>query len=135
MRVANWSPQVFDELVEVAYKDLLTASYVVKDETVRRLRGIIGTKKTTGISRPVYKKGAEAGKKYTAREFGQLLKSVRVVEKKEQYGTVMMHYKNIWIMCGNYLAFYAAIIEFSSPFMRPALESKLSEIKQIMGVK
>ncbi len=135
MKVAEWHPEVFDELTKIAYDRLLAASYFLKDVNVRKLRGKIGSRKTTGINRPVYKKGKDAGQQWTARDFGQLLKSLRVVEKREKYGTVLTHYKNIWLMCGNYLAFYADIFEFYTPFMRPALNESIGEIKAIMGVQ
>lgn len=136
MIIANWSPEVFADLKKIAYHRLLEAAYVVKDNTVRRLRGQIGTGKTTGINRAVYQRGLAKGEKWTGREFGRLLKSVRVVEKKEkESGIVLQHYKNIWIMAGNRLAYYADIFEFFKPFMRPALNDSLSEIKSIMGVE
>lgn len=136
MRVENWSPQVFDELKEVAYHRLLEAAYVVKDATVRKLRSQIGTGKTTGISRPIYQRGMAKGEKWTGREFGRLLKSIRVVEKKEkETGKVLFEYKNIRVYAGNFLAYYADIFEFFKPFMRPAFNESLSEVKRIMGAE
>lgn len=136
MRVANWSPEVFDELKNIAYARLLEAAYVVKDANVRRLRGQIGTGKTTGINRAVYQRGVAKGEKWTGREFGRLLKSVRVVEKKEkETGRTLWEYKNIRVYAGNKLAYYADIFEFFKPFMRPAFNESLSEVKRIMGAE
>lgn len=84
MRVASWDPSVLDGFEGIAYDRLLEAAYVVKDKTVQKLRSQIGSKKTTGIDRPVYKRGPYAGQYWTARQFGNLLKSVRVVEKKQR---------------------------------------------------
>ena len=135
MRVANWDPSVLDELKPIAYERLREAAYVVKDAAVQRLRGQIGGGRTTGISRPVYRKGPYAGQRWTAREFGQLLKSVRVTEKKDEEGRIIHGYKNIRIYAGNNLAYYALIFEYSKPFMRPALESSIGEIKSILGAE
>jgi hypothetical protein len=134
MRVSNWDPHVFDEFKGVAYKNLLTAAYVVKDKTVQRLRGVI----KHNISRPVYKKGPYAGQPWTARNAGALLKSVRVVELKEnmgpQRGRLIADFTNIRVYAGNYLAYYADIVEFTTPFMRPAFEASMAEVKEICKV-
>lgn len=136
MRVENWNPNVADqEFANVAMYRLLEAAYVVKDNTVRHLRSQIGKGKTTGINRPMYKSGDYAGKAWTAREFGQMLKSVRVTRKKSKTGKLLMKKRNIRIYAGHYLAFYADIFEYRNPFMRPALVQSLSEIKSIIGVR
>ncbi len=135
MRITNWDPSVFNEFKGVAYDRLLTASYVVKDKTVQRLRGQI----KGNISRPVYKKGPYAGEPWTARHAGSLFNSVRVVQKKEdmgpQQGRLMADFTNIRIYAGNYLAYYADIFEFYTPFMRPAFNESMSEVKAICGAE
>ena len=133
MRVDNWNPSVFNEFKGVAYKNLLTASYVVKDKTVQKLRGQI----KHNLSREVYKKGPYAGEPWTARHSGDLLKSCRVVQKKEdmgQDGSMIADYTSVRVYCGNYFAFYADIFEFTTPFMRPAFNESLSEVKEICEV-
>ena len=134
MRVANWDPHVLDEFKGIAYNDLLTAAYVVKDKTVQLLRGQI----KRNINRPVYKKGPYAGEPWTARHAGELLHSVRVVQKKEdmgrQDGSRIANYTNIRVYAGNYLAYYADIFEFYTPFMRPAFEASMAEVKAICKV-
>lgn len=135
MRVANWNPGALNEFKGVAYDRLLTASYVVKDKTAQRLRGQI----KRNISRAIYKKGPYAGEPWTARHAGEMQKSVRVVQKKEdmgpQEGRKVADFTNIRIYTGNYLAYYADIFEFYTPFMRPAFEASMSEVKQICGVE
>ncbi len=135
MRVSNWNPGAMNEFKGVAYDRLLTASYVVKDKTVQRLRGQI----KHNISRGVYKKGPYAGEPWTARHAGEMLHSVRVVQKKEdmgqQAGRATADFTNIRVYCGNYLAYYADIFEFTTPFMRPAFEASMSEVKSICGVE
>ncbi|MFA6100457.1 MAG: hypothetical protein WC750_06350 [Patescibacteria group bacterium] len=134
MRVEGWDPSALSGFKGVAYKDLLTASYVVKDKTVQKLRGQI----KHNISRGVYKKGPYAGEPWTARNAGQLLASVRVVQKKEdmgqQEGRKVADFTNIRVYAGNDLAYYADIFEFYTPYMRPAFAESESEIKAICGV-
>jgi len=136
MRVESWNPNIADQTFEnVAVSRLLSAAYVVKDATVRKLRSRIGEGKTTGISRPVYKTGKYANQPWTARDFGQLLRSVRVTKKETKTGKALWRKRNVRIYAGNYLAYYADIFEFSKPFMRPALASSLSEVKEIIGAR
>jgi hypothetical protein len=134
MRLENWNPNAFDETFDdVAKERLEEAAELIAGATRQNLRSLIGAGKTTGISRPVYRKGPYAGQPWTAREFGQLLKSVRVTKKQDKWGHEMWRRKNIRVYCGNYLAYYARIFEFSKPFMRPAFYGKLSEVKTIIG--
>lgn len=134
MRVENWNPGVLNEFKGVAYDRLLTAAYAVKDKTAQRLRGQI----RRNISRPVYKKGPYAGEPWTARHAGQLQASVRVVQKKEDIGregSLTADFTNIRVYAGNKMAYYADIFEFYTPFMRPAFEASMSEVKSICGVE
>lgn len=136
MRVENFNPNVADQTFEdVSMARLLDAAYVLKDNTARHLRGQIGRGKTTGINRPVYKSGDYAGKAWTAREFGQMLKSVRVTRKTSKTGKPLSKRRNIRVYCGHYLAFYADIFEYRNPFMRPALTQSVPNIKTIIGAK
>ena len=148
MRVANWNPGALNEFKGVAYDRLLTASYVVKDKTVQKLRGKI----RFAINRPIYRKGPYAGEPWTARHAGELLHSVRVVQEKEvmemmseaaRYSSMGLSLRadsltadfvNVRVYAGNYLAYYADIFEFSEPFMRPAFNESMSEVKAICGV-
>ena len=134
MRVANWNPNLFNEFKGIAYANLLTAAYVVKDKTAQRLRGQI----KHNINRPVYKKGPYAGEPWTARHSGELLRSVRIVQKREdmgpQQGRLIADFTNIRVYAGNYLAYYADIFEFYTPFMRPAFNESMAEVKEICKV-
>jgi hypothetical protein len=135
MRIANWDPNVLNGFKGVAYDRLLTASYVVKDKTVQKLRGQI----KSNINRPVYKTGPYAGEPWTARQSGQLLKSARVVEKNEfknqDFSKISADFANIRVYAGNYLAYYADIFEFYTPFMRPAFNESMTEVKSICGAE
>jgi hypothetical protein len=136
MRVEYWDPEAgYKDFSHISHERLLTAAYVIKDATVRHLRSQIGKGKTTGINRPVYLTGDYAGQPWTAREFGQMLKSVRVVEKEESGVEVVKLADNVRVYAGHFLAFYANIFEYYEPFMRPAMEETLNEVKQILGVE
>jgi len=135
MYVEYWKPEAaYRDFSDVSEKRVLNAANVIKNAVRRHLQSQIGTGETTGISRPAYKTGRYAGQPWTARNFGELLKSVRVTQKKE-IGTLVWSKQNVRIYCGNFSAYYASIFEFDKPFMRPAVEETLAEVKEIMGVK
>ena len=136
MRVEYWNPNTMDETFEnVAIERLVEASEVIAKNARIKLRQNIGQGWTTGISRPVYKTGPYAGKEWTAREFGQLLKSIRVTRKKSKSGRAFSRMRNVRVYAGHYLAYYADIFEFYRPFMRPAVAQSISEVKSIVGAK
>lgn len=130
MKVENWNPNVMDETFEnVAIERLVEAAGVVRDSAKQKCP--VGT-----ISRPIYKTGRYAGQKWTARDAGQLKKSIRVVQKKSKSGKPLTKKKNVRVYSGNYLAYYAKIVEFNQrAFMRPALNGSISEIKSIIGTR
>ena len=78
-------------------------------------------------SRPMYKTGRYAGQSWTKRDAGALKKSIRAVMKKGK--------NDVWIIAGNFNVYYARIVEFYTPFMRPALESSRAAAKRILGAK
>lgn len=136
MRVEYWNPNAFDETFEnVAMERLVEAANVIKLQARINLRQQIGKGKTTGISRPVYKKGHNANVAWTARNFGELIRSIRVVRKKTEAGRAFSKKRNVRVYAGHYLAYYADIFEFYRPFMKTALIQSLSEVKSIIGVK
>lgn len=126
MRVANWHPEKYDgEIINASMERLRKAAEVIADKA--RANCPVGT-----VSRPIYKKGPYAGQPWTARDAGALKKTIRVVEKKGQ-GTTIAEGKNIRVYAGNYLIFYAAIVEYAGKaFMRPALNASKAEIKSIL---
>ena len=136
MRVEYWNAEAaYKDFSNVSKERVLKAANVVKNAVKRHLRRQIGTGKTTGISRPVYKTGKYHDQPWTARNFGELMKSIRITEKKETYGKEVWRVQNVRVYAGNYLAYYASIFEFDKPFMRPAVEETLAEVKRIMGAK
>jgi len=136
MRVEYWDNEAgYRDFSNVSKERVLKAANVIKRAVKRHLRSQIGTGTTTGISRPMYKTGKYHDQPWTARNFGELMDSVRITKKKEIYGKKLFDVENTRIYVGNYLAYYASIFEFDKPFMRPAVEETLAEIKSIMGVK
>jgi hypothetical protein len=136
MRVEYWNPEAgYKEFSHISHERLMKAAKVIKRTIQRRLISQIGKGKTTGINRPVYLTGKYAGKPWTAREAGTMLKSVRIVEREESFGTSNLDIAdNVRIYTGHYMAFYANIFEAYRPFMRPAMEESLPKVKQIMGI-
>ena len=92
------------------------------------------------VSRPMYQKGDYAGQPYTARDAGQLKRSVRVVERDENkqgfklatIKTLGPNFGLIRVYVGHYLAYYAAIVEHYTPFMRLALDATRGQVKNIL---
>jgi len=135
MRIANWNPNVQDKTFEnVAVERLVKAANVIRAATKRNLAASIGSGETTGINRPVYRTGKDAGTFWTAREFGMLLSSVRVVRKKTPSGKAFSKKKNVRVYAGHKKAFYAEIYEFYKPFMRPAEATTRAAVDQIIGI-
>lgn len=129
MRVEAWNPNKMDETFEnVAIDRLIAAAEVVARHA--RQKCPVGT-----ISRPMYKKGIYAGQPWTARDAGQLKRSIRVVRKKTKSGKAFSRKRDVRVYAGHYLAYYAQIVEFTRAFMRPALAQSLSEIKTIIGTE
>ena len=129
MRVENWNPNVMDQEFEnVAIERLVEAAEVVAKTAERKCPE--GT-----ISRPMYKSGPYAGQDWTARDAGQLKKSVRVVRKKTKSGKAFSRKRNVRVYAGTKKAYYASIVEYSKPFMRPALAQSIAEIRNILGVR
>lgn len=127
MRVADWNPQQHDAaILEASMERLRKAAELVADRA--RAKCPAGT-----LSRPIYKKGPYAGKPWTARDAGALRKTIRVVEKHERYGTEVGRFRNVRVYAGNYLVYYASIVEYAGKkFLRPALEGARAQIRTIL---
>ena len=127
MRVVNWNWKEADEMVaKETRKRQLKAANVLADEVRRRCPA--GTE-----SRPIAKRGVYAGQPWTSRDVGRLKKSVRVVERNEdKYGFKLAPYGEVRVYVGHYMAWYAAIVEYYKPFMRPSINKTMSQIKNIL---
>ena len=123
MRVAKFKPSKYDEkFFDVSYDRLKYGAEILANEVRRRCP--VGT-----ITRPMYSSGPYAGEKWTARDAGQLKGSVRVVEKKERWGFELYRARNVRVYVGHYLAYYARVVEYYTPFMRPAWRATLRKVK------
>jgi len=136
MRVEYWNPSKFDQDFEnLAMKRLVEAAEVVARNTRKNLSAIIGTGKKTGFSRPVYRTGKYAGLKWTSRDAGRLMKSIRVVRKRTKSGKAFSRKRNIRVYIGHFTAYYGLILEFKKPYLRPAFYNSQSEMKSVLGVR
>jgi hypothetical protein len=129
MRVENWNPNALDETFEnVAIERLVEAAGVVADHARRKCP--VGT-----VSRPIAKTGRFAGQVWTSRDAGRLKKSIRVVQKKSKAGKPLTKKRNVRVYAGHYTAYYAQIVEYFKPFLRPSLAQSTSQIKSIIGAR
>ena len=129
MRIENFNPNRFDQTFEdVAVERLVEAAEVVKVAIKRRTP--VGT-----VSRPMYRTGPYAGAFWTARDAGELKRSVRVVRQRTKVRKALSKKRNVRVYCGHAKAYYALIVEFSKPFMRPGFESVVGQVKEIIGAK
>lgn len=131
MRVSNWNWSEADRMIgKASLERVRKAAHVVADRV--RQNCPVGT-----VSRPMYRSGPNAGKPWTAKDAGQLKKSIRVVElKEEKFGYAFkafgITHGLVRVYAGNYLAYYANIVEYSKPFMRPAVEATRQQVKEIL---
>ena len=130
-RIVFWDAKPLNkEVMKNGMKRLKKAAEVVANKA--RSKCPVGT-----ISRPMYKRGRYAGRFWTARDAGALKKSIRVVEKHGTeaggYIEIKAGQLEIRIYAGTAKTYYAQIVEFYTPFMRPALNASISEIKSIMS--
>lgn len=136
MRVSNWNPQKYDgEIIGISMKRLEKAAEEIRWQAILKLKMEIGKGKTTGISRPIYKKGKYAGAIWTARNFGDLIHTIRVVKKYgDEIGTIIgfSGTRNVRVYAGNYLVWWAKIFEYYRPFLRPALNASKKKIRTIL---
>lgn len=126
MRIEYFNPQKFDrDFDDVSRDRLMKAAKLLKAEVRRRCP--VGT-----ISRPIYRSGSYKGATWTSRDAGRLRKSVRIVEKKTPTGRLSKK-MNIRVYVGHHTAYYADIVEFYSPFMRPAFATALPMMTTLIG--
>jgi len=126
MRVVNWNWKEANEMVaKETRKRQLKAARILKNEVHRRCP--VGT-----VSRPIAKKGVYAGQPWTKHDAGNLKRSIRVVEREEKYGFKLAQYGEVRVYVGHYMAWYAQIVEYFKPFMRPSINATLARIKNIL---
>lgn len=125
-----WNPDVImGEATEEGMRRLSLAAEVLKAKTEANLKAII---KNPTYSRPVYQTGPYAGKYWTARIAGELLRSVRIVKSTSK------SIRNVWVMVGQRMAYYASMFEFATDpkrgkrFFRPAIAASKAKMKSII---
>lgn len=131
-RIAFWDVKPLNrEIMRNGMKRLRKAGEVVR----RKARSSPVVNRST-VTRPMYTKGRYAGQFWTARDAGALKKSIRVVEKHGAetggYITIKSGQLEVRIYAGTKKVYYAQIVEFYTPFMRPALNASKSKILSIM---
>ncbi|GAH09466.1 unnamed protein product [marine sediment metagenome] len=129
-RIDFWDVKPLNqEIMRNGMKRLRKAGGVVKSKA--RSKCPVGT-----LSRPMYKTGRYAGQYWTARDAGALKKSIRVVEKHGGeaggYITIRAGQLEIRVYSGTAKVYYAQIVEFYTPYLRPALNASKSRILSIM---
>ena len=127
--------EIADEVVMTeAMRRITLAANVLASKIESNLQAIISRRGSKDYTRPVYASGKHAGKWWTARDAGELLKSVRVVKKEE----IDPKDRNIWVIVGNSKAYWAAIYEYATDpkkggkFYRPALASARPIMKSVI---
>ena len=129
MKVIYWNHGIDESIIRAAQGRLLAAGNVLADEVRSKLQSVAPSPK----SRPAYKTGKDAGKPWTAREAGALLKTVRVVEPRTGPKT------NVWVIVGSYKAYYAKIFEYAKlngrQFFRPSIRKARGRMKAVLEGK
>lgn len=136
MKVVEWNPNTLDSHFEdVAIERLVRAANIIKRHA--KANCPMGT-----IDRPMYKTGPYAEMPWTSRDAGRLKKSIRTTRKKTKSGKAFTKKKNVRVYAGNAKTYgdiigtdYHFAVEYYTPFLRPAVDNSMSQIKQIIGVK
>jgi hypothetical protein len=118
------------QLAKSCMERIREAGELIRDEVKMKCR--VGS-----INRPPYKTGKYPNQSWTSREAGAMRNTVRVVEKKGESG---LKNRNIWVMAGNYKAWWAIQMEYGRrgwkggalPFMRPGADSARSRVQSII---
>ena len=142
MRIAAWNPAEFaPEILSGCMERIEKAALVVRDAARSKMTGFKYTWKEHGP----YSTGKYHGQIWTARDYGALKETIRVVKKKETgldagYGYKMAQHMNVWIMAGNYKTWYAVQVEKgrgewrgkAHPFLIPAFKESAGKMKSIV---
>jgi hypothetical protein len=134
MRVKGWDPTVLSELVEQAMPGRV-------EEAARVLANAIRSRTPVGTTtRPMYRRGPYAGQFWTARDGGELRRSVRVVKGNKlragkTQGVLVWRIGDFRVYIGHAKAYYVHIVEHYTPFIRPTFDAMLSHLKIILGAR
>ena len=129
MRYEAWNPNRMDATFEkVSMRRLEIAADAVAHEI--RFRVPVGT-----VSHLPYKTGKYPGVYWTERSAGMLKRSIRIVRKKTKVRKALSKKRNVRVYIGHKKAYYARIVEYYTPFVRPGYLAALPRVKSILGVK
>ena len=126
-KISNWNPQKYDsEFLDASMDRLRRAAKVIAGDV--RERCPVGT-----ISRPMYVEGMYAGKSWTRRDAGALKRTIRVVEKHEDFSHEIHRDRNVRVYAGNYNVYYAQIVEYNvRRFMHQGLNAGKARVRAIL---
>lgn len=134
-RVVGWRPEVISDLVAQAMPARV-------QEAAETLRDAIRVETPVGeTTRRVYSTGKYAGAFWTAREGGALRRSVRATQSTQERprrgnsGTLIWRMGDWRVYIGHKKAYYAAIVEYRTPFIRPTLARTRNLLKMILGAR
>lgn len=130
MPVIFWNPTLANErIMSRAVEKLDDIAQMMADEVRKEIR----TKQLIwNKNRPAYRSGRYAGRYWTARYSGALLRSVRVT-KQDEAGAMGHRNHNVWILCGNTQAYYGKIVEHYTPFFRPAINRAKRQARTLLN--
>lgn len=148
MRVVNWHPEEkIPGLAKVGMDRLEKAAGVVQLNAILKLGSQLKeaypehgpyrrhwVKSSEKLKRTGHWEATSGGSPWTARHYREMIRTIRVVRKHDP------NVRNIWIMAGNYLTWWALQMEFGKggwkggrkSFLRPALNGSVSQIKAIL---
>jgi hypothetical protein len=125
-----------NEFFDAALDRVESAADVIRDKAKVKLNTILAEQwKEHGPYKTVRndKTGKKSGASWTARYHKEMVNTIRTVRSKNPA------VKNIWVMSGNYDAWWALQLEYgkggwkggAKPFFRPALSESMSDVVDI----
>lgn len=148
MRVMNWHPEDrIPGLRKVGMDRLEKAAGIVQLNAILKLKGLINEtypehgpykrhwmKAKPKIGREAGWSESSGGSPWTARHYRMMAQTIRVVRKRDP------NVRNIWIMAGNYVTWWALQMEYgragwkggAKSFLRPALKGSTLQIIAIL---
>jgi hypothetical protein len=117
----------YDLEIHKASMDRIEAAAAVIRDDARR---ILKSKLRGNVTHPPY----AGGSPWTARTAGAMVETIRVVRSKDPA------VRNVWVMAGTFLTWWAVQLEFgrgqwrggAKPFLRPAMKGAEGNIKAIL---
>jgi hypothetical protein len=128
----NWNPEEkIPAIVNASMEILEAACNIIRDDAKQKLKvQLRGNWREHGP----YASGKYAGKIWTAREKAAMVRTIRVVRRKDATT------RNIWIMAGNFKDWWAVQMEYghgawkggARPFFRSAIKGSEGKVKALL---